>query len=187
MHVVWHRRKLIGQHSTKHHIHGQLHQRNLLHGQKVSLLIHSAPVPILGEVIDPFEVSSIISHKGFSLKVQAHAMIWVAKKLTISAATEFTVIVVTSCNGSMIIEGIQTDRSTNIMLSTRGIYKVRGNAPFRILVTNSTKTPVMLRKNMLIAVARNDYRIQAGPLFKNRSKCTAIQTLKPTPISGHKR
>lgn len=55
-------------------------------------------------------------------------------------------------NGFMTTEGIQTNKQTNIVLPARGIYQGLKNVPMQILVTNSSKGPATLPKNMLITV-----------------------------------
>lgn len=52
----------------------------------------------------------------------------------------------------MTIERIQKDKLMNRELSAHGIHQAHDNVPFRILVTDFSKIPVSLPKDMLIAL-----------------------------------
>lgn len=81
--------------------------------------IHSAQIPIMGRDRDLCKISIVLSHKGYHIDTQDNATIRVAKQLTIPTKTESPVIVVTSYNGLMNIEGIQSEKQTKNVLHAR--------------------------------------------------------------------
>lgn len=50
---------------------------------------------------------------------------------------------------SMTTETIETHKQTNSVRPAQGVYKVRQNVPFQILVTSFSKRSVTLPKSML--------------------------------------
>lgn len=74
--------------------------------------IYSPTIPVLTRDRDMSKIKGILSNKAFKLGEHEHAKIRYAKRLVV-LETESPVIVLTSCNGLMTTERIQTDNPTN--------------------------------------------------------------------------
>lgn len=90
----------------------------------------SALIPILNRNRNLPKISRIILPKVSNIEIQRQAMIWFEIYLTTPAESKLHVILMTSPNGALIFEQIQTNKLTNRSLHEHGIYKVRGYIPF---------------------------------------------------------
>lgn len=120
----------------------------ILKDRKV-LTIPSARIPTLCLDIELFKLLTILSQEISIIGMFKHESTLAAKQLTIPTERKPALIVVMSRIGLMIIEPIQTEKRKNRVPPARGIYQLRRNVQFRILVANLSKWYVTVHENML--------------------------------------
>lgn len=98
------------------------------------------------------KLSKTLSHEVPLNDHNEHAIIWVAKLLSISAESESWVAIVASKCGLRTLKQIQTAKPTKQILPARGIYKFRTNISFRMLATVFSRKLVVLHKHIYIVL-----------------------------------